>query len=77
MEEYQEFFSKVILNNSSNIDSTSLIGKIVQLEVDTAYTIGKSVAVLFEGVIIGHLTRYAAKPIWMQVCCTINCIQLT
>jgi predicted metal-dependent RNase len=69
MEEYQEFFSRVALIKSSNFDFDfpSLIGKSVQLEIDTAYTIGKSVAVLHGGQIIGHLLRCAAKPVWMHL----------
>ena len=41
--------------------------KSVLLQMDSAYSIGKSVAVLHKEQIIGHLTRYAAKPIWMHL----------
>jgi hypothetical protein len=43
------------------------MGKNVEIEVDITYTIGKSVDVLHGGQIIGHLLRYAAKPIWMYL----------
>ena len=45
-------------------DINSFMGKKVDLKIDVAYTIGKSISVLLEGTVIGHLVRHAAKPVW-------------
>ena len=67
MEEYQEFYSKIILIKNSEVDHDSLINGAVALEIDAAYSIGKSVAALVDGEVIGHLPRYVAKPIWLKL----------
>ena len=66
-DEYQEIYSKVILIKSEEMDLNTMIGKSLTLEIDAAYTIGKSIAVLSGGKVIGHLTRYAARPVWIQL----------
>ena len=67
MEEYQEFYSKVVLIKSMDIEFNAIIDQNVTLEIDAAYTIAKSVAVIFNEQVIGHLTVLAAKPVWMQL----------
>ena len=67
MEEFQDIFSKIILINKTESDLNSMIEKEVSLEIDVAYKIGKSVAVLHDGQIIGHLPRFMAKPAWLHL----------
>ena len=43
------------------VDAKSLISSWVSLEINEAYTKGKSVAVLKDGEVIGHLEQYAAR----------------
>ena len=57
--------TKVVLVR--DVDAASIIGKDVELQVDAAYKIGRSVAVLFEGNIIGHLERRAARVVWRHL----------
>ena len=67
MEEFQVMYSKAILIKAIKMDFDSMKNEEVSLEIDAGYTIGKSVAVLFNGQVTGHLTRYAARPIWMHL----------
>ena len=46
------------------VDAATLIGSIVKLEIDETYTIGKSIAVLKDAVVIGHLERHASRVVW-------------
>ena len=55
-------YSKIIL--LKEVDTKSLSGSLVQLEIDKAYTIGKSIAVLKDAVVVGHLQRHAARVVW-------------
>ena len=48
-------YSKIIL--LKEVDTKSLSGSLVQLEIDKAYTIGKSIAVLKDAVVVGILER--------------------
>jgi hypothetical protein len=65
-EEYQDLFTKVVLMKSDR-DFRALIGKPVTVAIDAAYTIGKSIAVLYDGEVIGHLTKRAVRPVWIQL----------
>ena len=58
-------YTKVILVRDATV--TNLFGKDVELEIDAAYKIGRSVAVLQEGTIIGHLERRAARVVWRHL----------
>ena len=56
-------YSKVVLIDGEN--PTKLFGSDVILEIDQAYTIGKSIAVVLDENIIGHLDKsgsYAQIP---------------
>ena len=55
-------YSKVVLNDETN--ATKLFGSNVILEIDRAYTIGKSIAVIREENVIGHLDKSASRVIW-------------
>ena len=57
--------TKVILTNG--VDVKHLFGTTVQLEADAAYKIGRSVAVLSKGSVIGHLERRAARVVWRHL----------
>ena len=63
MEEYQQFFSKVVLIKTAEVDYASLLEQNLELQVDLAYAIDKSVAVLYKETVIDHLTRNSAKPV--------------
>lgn len=54
-------FTKIIL--PSDADFSALLGP-VTLEIDYAYTIGKSIAVMRNDSIMGHLERSAARVVW-------------
>ena len=55
-------YSYIILFDE--VDEKSLTNSWVTLEIDEAYTIGKSIAVLKDGEVVGHLERYAARVVW-------------
>ena len=55
-------FTKVVLYKV--VDVKSVMNSFVALEVDASYSIGKSVAVLHEGNIIGHVDRRATPVVW-------------
>ena len=55
-------YNKIVL--LKEVDAKSLTGSFVQLEIDQTYTIGKSIAVLKDGVVVGHLDRHAARVVW-------------
>ena len=46
MEEYQQLYSKVILIKSEEMDLNTMIDGTFMLEIDAAFTTGKSIAVL-------------------------------
>ena len=54
-------YAKIVLPHDT--DFSSLPGS-VELEIDAAYTIGKSIAVLKNGSVMGHLERRAARLVW-------------
>ena len=58
-------YTRIILVR--NVDVNSLIGSAVQLEVDVAYKIGRSIAVLHDGKVIGHLEKRAARVVWRHL----------
>ena len=55
-------FTKIIL--MEHCDMAPLLESQVDLEIDLSYTIGKSIAVLKDGTIIGHLDRMATRLVW-------------
>ena len=67
MEEFQELYTKVILIKSLEMDLSAMKNRDVSLEVDVAYAIGKSVAVILEGQVIGHLPHFVARPVWTHL----------
>ena len=67
MEEYQEFYTKLSLISGKKRSIDELTGQPIELQIDAAYRIGKSVAVLHKETVIGHLNRYAAKTIWIHL----------
>ena len=54
-------FTKIIL--LGGVDIASLFGSTVKLEVDNSYSIGKSVAVLVNEAIIGHLDDLSTRVV--------------
>ena len=54
-------FTKIILRK--NVDVSTLKG-FVSLEIDKGYRIGKSVAVLHGGHVIGHVEKIATFTVW-------------
>lgn len=58
-------FSKVVL--LKDVEHESLLGSTVELEIDLSYTIGKSIAVLREGNILGHLDRSVSRVVWRHL----------
>ena len=66
MEEFQVLYTKVILRRDVEMDLNNMREREVRLEIDAAYKIGKSVAVILEDQIVGHLTRWVAKPAWLH-----------
>ena len=63
MEEFKpNLFTKIIL--LGGVDATSLLGSTVDLEVDQTFTIGKSVAVLANENVIGHLDDLSTNVVW-------------
>ena len=67
MEEFQVLYTKVILRRDVEMDLNNMREREVRLEIDAAYKIGKSVAVILEDQIVGHLTRWVAKPAWLHL----------
>ena len=67
MEEFQEVFSKIILIKNPDLGLKSLVDEDVVLEIDAAYKIGKSVAVLLGDQVIGHIPRFMAKSTWLHL----------
>ena len=67
MEEFQEVFSKIILDKRLEMNLNTMIGRDVALEIDVSYKIGRSVAVLYKGLVIGHLPRFMAKSAWLHL----------
>ena len=65
MENGPTLFTKVLL--FKEIDVSPLIGSIVTLEIDASYGIGKSVAVLHEGNVIGHLEKRTTRLVWRHL----------
>ena len=55
-------FSKIVLMEECDI--SPLLDKEVTLEIDMSYTIGRSIAVLKDGTIIGHLDRMVTRVVW-------------
>ena len=62
MGEYTAILYTVIILRKG-VDTATLIGSTVMLEIDETYTIGKSIAVLKDSVVIGHLERYASRVV--------------
>ena len=58
-------YTKIVLVR--DVDVAHLFGKDVELEIDAAFKIGRSVAVLSAGTIIGHLERRAARVVWRHL----------
>ena len=65
MEDYPILYSKVVLIKDS--DPATLIEKFDRLEIDQTYTIGKSIAVLFNDSVIGHLPRKSTRTVWRHI----------
>ena len=65
MEDGPILFTKVLLYKE--VDVSTLVGSTVTLEIDESYKIGKSVAVLHEGNIIGHLERKTTRLVWRHL----------
>ena len=55
-------YTKIVLRKE--VEAATLIKAEVKLEIDSAYTIGKSVAVLKDGMIVGHLERRTTCVVW-------------
>jgi hypothetical protein len=68
MDEQPVLFTKIILIKDV-IDPSSLKGKHVRLEIDQAYKIGdrKSIAVINEDIVIGHLSSKATRTVWRHL----------
>ena len=64
MAEYQDVYSKIILIKQIEMDLDNMKGRDVKMEIDVNYRIGKSVAVLLNDCIIGHLPSTIAKSAW-------------
>ena len=58
-------FTRVILIH--DVDVKNMVDAAVKLEIDLGYKIGRSIAVLFEGNVIGHLERRAARVVWRHL----------
>lgn len=67
MEEYQILLTKVILRNDVEIDLNIMRERDVCLMIDASYTIGKSVAVIYENQVIGHLNQWVSKFVWLHL----------
>ena len=65
MEDGPILFTKVLLYKE--VDVSTLVGSTVTLEIDESYKIGKSVAVLHEGNVIGHLERKPTRLVWRHL----------
>ena len=61
MEDGPTLFTKVLL--FKEVDVSALIGSAVTLQIDESYKIGKSITVLYEENVIGHLEREATRVI--------------
>ena len=55
-------FTKMILRH--DVEISTFLGKEVILQIDEAYTIGKSIAVIFDENVIGHVDRSARRVVW-------------
>ena len=55
-------YTKICLRKE--VEAATLMNSDVKLEIDAAYTIGKSVAVLKDGMIVGHLERRTTCVVW-------------
>ena len=62
MESSASIFSKIVLIEECDI--SLLQNEEVNLEIDLSYTIGKSIAVLKDETIIGHLDRMVTRVVW-------------
>ena len=58
-------FTKIILMPDKDV--TNLLGATVSLEIDQAFRIGHSIAVLFEGNVLGHLEKRSARVVWRHL----------
>ena len=58
-------FSKVILQRG--VEAAPLLGTEVALEIDQAFKIGKSIAVLANQTIVGHLDKLATRVVWRHL----------
>ena len=65
MENGPTLFTKVLIYKEINV--SSLIGSIVTLEIDESFKVGKSVAILHEGNVIGHLEKGTTKLVWRHL----------
>jgi hypothetical protein len=65
MEDYPILFTIVVL--ITDVDAASLIGKVVKVEIDQSYTIGRSIAVLHDDTVIGHLSVRATPNVWRHL----------
>ena len=54
-------FTRIVLRKDADV--STLMG-FVKLEIDEGYRIGKSVAVLHDGMVIGHVEKIATPTIW-------------
>ena len=66
MDEYPVLFTKIVLIKD-RINPANLNGKKVFLEIDQAYTIGKSIVVIYDEVVVGHLPRESTKTVWCHL----------
>ena len=55
-------FTKIILRH--DVEASTILGKEVNLQIDEAYTIGKSIAVIFNENVVGHVDRSARRVVW-------------
>ena len=65
--EYQEIYSKIILIKQFEMDLNTMKERDVKVEIDEMYRIGKSVAILLDDRIIGHLPPTIAKAAWTHL----------
>ena len=69
MEEFQVVYSTLILHKGGEMDLSTMRDQVIVIQKDASYTIGRSVAVLCNDRVIGHLPRGLARPAWMQLHC--------
>ena len=58
-------YSKIILLGETKI--TDLTMASLSVEIDKAYTIGKSIAVLHDGTVLGHMDRLSSRVVWRHL----------